>query len=588
MHGSKEVTLGLLARTSRFQAGADKHTRSPGYIPEFLTLVLAPLLDTILANGVKVITNAGGLDPVGLKRLIEAHAKRAGLGARVRVAAVYGDDLMDQKDNLLRAGKSKGFDPLNGAGREEPVRKPSFKLLSLNAYTGAEPITEALRQGANIVVTGRCVDSASVLGALAYEHKWDVSAFEDTVVLDHMAAASLAGHILECGAQATGGNFTDWRLSAYSAHGGWANMGYPILTFYDDGRILISKPSKTGGIVTCHSVAEQMLYEVLDPANYILPDVVMDLTNVKLTQTAQDEVCIEGVKGKPPTPFLKCTAISWEGYRINSDFLIWGVEAAEKGYALGRAILERTNRLISFEFGGKVAPLNPADTNIMVVGADHGTTNVSSGSSGFAREIVIRILAKHEDQRALRILSQEISSMVTGSAPGITVFVNGRPRSGPNLATASVLVERSKVKPMLVIGDEDTPIPLPFRSDGCQPVEPSKAMSRVCKADMTSNHELTHSLIDGGCNKVRLIDVAIGRSGDKGDSANVAFIARHPVYYSTLLEQVTPKVIHLALAHVMGEGSTITRYEMPGVSAVNFVITECLGGGGLSSLSLDK
>ena len=358
------------------------------------------------------------------------------------------------------------------------MAEPLSKLLSLNAYIGAEPISETLRQGANIVVTGRCVDSASILGALAYEYRWDMSALEDPVSLNHMASVSLAGHVLECGAQATGGNFTDWRLSAHSPRGGWANMGYPIATFHEDGRVLISKPSETGGIVTCHSVAEQMLYEVLDPENYILPDVVIDLTNVKLTQVARDEVCIEGVKGKSPTLFLECTAISWAGYRINADFLIWGMDAEEKGYALGRAVLERTNRLIKFEFGGMVALLDPVDTNVIVVGADHGATSVSPGSSGSAREIVVRILAKHGDSRALHILSEGMSSMVTGSVPGMTVFVNGRPRSSPNLSTASILVERNDVTPMLVVGNPETPVPIPFRSDGCQPVQLHKTVSR--------------------------------------------------------------------------------------------------------------
>ncbi|KAK3723413.1 hypothetical protein LTR37_001665 [Vermiconidia calcicola] len=427
--------MGLLARTSRFQAAANRGVRSPGYITEFLTLVLVPLLDKTLASNVKVITNAGGLDPVGLKRLIKVHAEKVSLSTKVRVAAVYNDDLLDRKDDLFRSGSSKGFDPLNGAG-------------------------------------------ASILGALAYEYRWDMSALEDPVSLNHMASVSLAGHVLECGAQATGGNFTDWRLSAHSPRGGWTNMGYPIATFHEDGRVLISKPSETGGIVTCRSVAEQMLYEVLDPENYILPDVVIDLTNVKLTQVARDEVCIEGVKGKSPTLFLECTAISWAGYRINADFLIWGMDAEEKGYALGRAVLERTNRLIKFEFGGKVALLDPVDTNVIVVGADHGATSVSPGSSGSAREIVVRILAKHGDSRALRILSEEMSSMVTGSVPGMTVFVNGRPRSSPNLSTASILVERNDVTPMLVVGNPETPVPIPFRSDGCQPVQLHKTVSR--------------------------------------------------------------------------------------------------------------
>src|SRR5271169_5520731 len=185
-------------------------------------------------------------------------------------------------------------------------------LISLNAYIGAQPIVHALNSGAQIIVTGRVVDSALVLAPLAYSYNWDLSPTSPD--LDLIASASLAGHIIECGAQCTGGNFTDWRDGAFSGHGGWSNMGYPIVEFNADGTFVVTKPEKTGGIVSKLSVAEQMLYEVLDPANYLLPDVNLDLSQVTLEEVGIDRVRVSRAKGRPPTPWLKCTAIKQDGY----------------------------------------------------------------------------------------------------------------------------------------------------------------------------------------------------------------------------------------------------------------------------------
>lgn len=200
-------------------------------------------------------------------------------------------------------------------------------LLSLNAYLGAEPIAVALREGASIVVTGRCVDSALVAGPLAFEYSWNFD--NEPESLDQLASASLAGHIIECGCQATGGNYTDWRASATNPAGAWANMGYPILTFNEDSTFLISKPGKTGGVVNSHSVCEQMLYEVLDPENYVLPDVVVGMSNVRLEQADTGVVLVKGAKGNSPTPWLKCTAVEERGYRLTVDMVVCGEEAEQ-------------------------------------------------------------------------------------------------------------------------------------------------------------------------------------------------------------------------------------------------------------------
>jgi Acyclic terpene utilisation family protein AtuA len=313
-----------------------------GYIGEFLTYVLSPLLPQLLQKKIKIISNAGGLDPIGLKNLIEKYCLERGIRG-VKVAAVSGDDLLPllERDGFHIQGLVKRFDPLNGSQGEE---FSMTRLLSLNAYLGAEGIIHALSSGANIIVTGRIVDSALVLGPLAYSYKWNISPHSPHI--DHPASASLAGHIIECGAQCTGGNFTDWQQGAFSSHGGWSNMGYPIIEFFPTGEFVVTKPERTGGVVSSLSVAEQMLYEVLDPANYLLPDVTLDLTRVTLMQVGENRVRVRGARGRRPTEWIKGTAIRQEGYKVEGALLIPGNEARKKAIILGEALINRANMIL--------------------------------------------------------------------------------------------------------------------------------------------------------------------------------------------------------------------------------------------------
>jgi acyclic terpene utilization AtuA family protein len=576
----KEVTMGLLARASR--SGKTKGPRPPGYIKEFLTLVLKPLLQTLLDKNIKVITNAGGLDPVGLKELIEAFAAEAGESSRVKVAAVYGDDVLLQKDKLHQAGAITSFDPLNGAGPGEDLVSQRDELLSLNAYLGAEPIAKALAEGANIIVTGRCVDSASIVGPLAFEYGWDFSRLDDTATLDHFAAASLAGHILECGAQATGGNFTDWELSAGSGHGGWANMGYPIATFDGTGAFTVSKPKNTGGLVTRHTVAEQMLYEVLDPENYILPDVVLDLSRVILKQAATDVVRVSGARGKPPTEHLKCTAVRQNGYRVSADMLVFGADAGRKGTVLGEAIVRRCRDVAEGELSraSKPADLSLLESDIIIVGAEHSVPAAVANRT--SREVVLRVTAKHTRPDVLAILAREVASFATSSAPGLAMFSAGRPKVSPNFSASSLLLRREGVTPIVQVGT-GKPRSIPLATRGCGKIASSpSALTVRCSESKPPLAQL------GSRGSVRLLDIAVGRSGDKGDSSNIAIIARDPAYYPYIRSQVTPDVMRATMQHVLKPDSIITRYDVPGISAVNFVLTKSLGGGGLDSLTLDR
>ena len=433
--------MGLLARSSQVNSTSGAGQASyGGYISKFLDLVLAPSLDQIVKKKVKILTNAGGLNPVGLKNAIESLLVTHGLQDELTVAAVSGDDILSEKDTLASRAAFEEFDPLSGLDlKEEGIG--SRIPLSLNTYLGAEPITEALKAGASIVVTGRCVDSALVVGPLAFEYGWAHTTERKS--LQALASASLAGHIIECGVQITGGNYTDWRVSAFSAHGGWLNIGYPILTFNEDNSFTISKSERTGGVADRHGICEQVLYEVLGPGNYVLPDVVVDMTEVSVEAVRPGLVLIRGAKGKPITPWLKCTAVEQRGYRLTLDILVRGEEAESKGKALGEAIIGRTNMLAAARYPG-VSAISAKDSSVILTGARQGLSANMAGPE--MTEVALRIAARHQNYAMLGILSKATAHFfLINSCPGIFLFTSERPKSSPNFIASSILVSRDMV-----------------------------------------------------------------------------------------------------------------------------------------------
>ena len=309
-----EITMSLLAR-------AKMKDPALGYTPDFVDAV-APLLPQIAAQGIKVVVNAGGLNPEGCRAALAKAADAAGVA--LRIAVVEGDDLMPQQD-AIRARAPKEM----ASGAALPAR-----LASMNAYLGARPIAAALGAGAQVVITGRCVDSALTLGPLMHEFGW-----RDTDY-DLLSAGSLAGHLIECGAQGTGGLFTDWDQVP-----GWDDMGFPIVLCRADGSFTVTKPEGTGGLVTPASVGEQMLYEIGDPGAYLLPDVTCDWTGVRFAQAGAHRVDVSGAKGRAPSTCYKVCATYGDGFRSLGTLMIAGFEAARRARRQGEAIVARAQRL---------------------------------------------------------------------------------------------------------------------------------------------------------------------------------------------------------------------------------------------------
>ncbi|NKF20994.1 acyclic terpene utilization AtuA family protein [Solimonas marina] len=525
-----EITMSLLAKARAKDPNA-------GYATDFPSVVAA-LAPQLKAQGIKVVTNAGGVNPAACKAAIADKLKA--LGIELKIAIVTGDDL------LPRAAEFADV-PEMFSGAAMPAR-----LWSMNAYLGAFPIAEALAGGADIVLTGRCVDSALVLGPLIHEFGWRADDY------DRLSAGSLAGHIIECGAQATGGIVTDWQTMADD----WDRMGFPIAICRADGGVAITKPAGTGGRVSPASVAEQIVYEIGDPGAYLLPDVSCDWRDVTLTPVADDLVEVRGAKGAAPSDHYKVSATYQDGFRTTATMMIGGVDAVAKAEAVAAAILKRTRRLFA-ERG--LADYTRSDVEVLGSEANWG----AHARRRDTREVVLKIAVQHADKAALEIFGREFIPPATAMAQGITGFAGGRPTPTPMVRLFSCLVPKSAVR----IEVEGREYALPAAAMGAPLSPPDTTASVVAQA------------LAGPTRDVPLIALAYGRSGDKGDAANIGVLARKPEYVEILRAQLTADAVKRYFAHFV-EGE-VERYEMPGLHGFNFLMQRALGGGGTASLRYD-
>lgn len=529
-----EVTMSLLVRA---------RAKSPeaGYATDFVEHAMKPLLGEIATRRVRVIANAGGINPVACRDALERLVAAAGLD--LKVAAVLGDDVSDRIDGLRSAGVAEMF-----SGAALPA-----KVLSANAYLGMSGIVRALELGADIVVTGRVTDSALALAPLVHEFGWAADDF------DRLAQGSLAGHIIECGAQATGGLFTDWR-----AVPGWDRMGFPIVEVSESGGFVVTKPEGTGGLVTPATVGEQVVYEIGDPASYRLPDVDCDFSDVHLTQAGPDRVLVEGARGRTPGASYKVSATYADGYRATATMMIGGREAGPRGQAVADAVLARSSRLMR-----EAGLADFTATSVEILGSE--SIYGPNARAGATREAIIKIAAAHRDRNALELFAREIFPAGTAMAQGLTGFIGGRPAVTPVVRLFSFLLEKASVDVTVEIGGVRETVPVPALPTSERSVEKARPNPRVLP------------LANGV--EVPLIALAHGRSGDKGDSANIGVLARDPEYLPAIAASLTPEAVGAYFAHLV-EGP-IERFEWPGLNGFNFVLHRALGGGGMASLRYD-
>ncbi|MGE0873096.1 MAG: acyclic terpene utilization AtuA family protein [Burkholderiales bacterium] len=530
-----ELTMSILA-------GARAKKPELGYATDFVDVVARKSLKACRERGIRLIANAGGVNPAACARALQAIADEQGLA--VKVAVVDGDDVMPLVPELRRRGATDFY-----TGAPMPER-----IISANAYLGALPIARALALGADVVVTGRVVDSAVTLGALIHEFGWTM---EDW---DRLAAGSLAGHLIECGCQATGGLFTDWDRVP-----GWANIGYPVIECEADGGFTVTKPAGTGGLVCVPALAEQLLYEIGDPANYVLPDVVCDFTQVTMAEDGAQRVRVHGARGKPPTDSYKVSATWADGYRSTGTLTITGFDAAAKARRSGEAILERTRAIFARE---GLEDYRATDLSVLGTAGVYGP----HAEEHDLREAVLRLAVSHRQREALEIFSREIAPAGTSWAPGTTGSLNaGRPAVAPQIRQFACLVAKSALQPRVTLGDRIEPVA----------VHPGSAAPLQPGADAPDDAPP----LPADAIEVPLLRIAHGRSGDKGDNANIGLIARNPAYLPLLHAQVTAEKVREYLAHLVN--GKVTRHALPGIGAVNLVLEGALGGGGMASLRGD-
>lgn len=526
-----EITMSLLARARAKDPAA-------GYATDF-PAVVAALAPQLKANGVKVVTNAGGVNPAACKAAIEE--KLEALGIELKVSIVTGDDLLPRAAEF--AGVKEMF-----SGAAMPA-----KLWSMNAYLGAFPIARALAGGADIVLTGRCVDSAVVLGPLIHEFGWQADDY------DKLSAGSLAGHVIECGTQCTGGLSTDWEKVADD----WDRMGFPIAVCRPDGGFVVTKPAGSGGRVVPETVAEQIVYEIGDPAAYLLPDVSCDWREVRLKAVGENRVEVTGARGRAPGAQYKVSATYQDGFRTTATMMIGGVDAVRKAEAVAAAILKRTRRL----FAERGLP-DYTRTDVEVLGSEANWG--ANARRRDTREVILKIAVQHADKSALEIFGREFIPPATSMAQGITGFFGGRPAPTPLVRLFSCLVPKDAV-PIEIDGE---PYALPAAACGVAEiaVPPPRPAAGVARPE-------------GATASVPLIALAYGRSGDKGDAANIGVLARRPDFLPLLRAQLTADAVKRYFAH-FAKGS-VERFEIPGLCGFNFLMHEALGGGGTASLRYD-
>ncbi|EPM5528534.1 DUF1446 domain-containing protein [Acinetobacter baumannii] len=531
-----EITMSIMAKAKMVEP---KH----GYALDFVSRVMAPLLKKIAEKKIKVISNAGGVNPLACRDALQKIIKEYGLD--LKVAVVLGDDLLPKHEQLKSQNIQEMF---SGEALPEQVA-------SSNAYLGAVAIRDALDLGADIVITGRVVDSAVVLAPLLHEYQWPLDDY------DKLAQGSLAGHVIECGAQCTGGNFTDWQLVQ-----GFDNMGFPVVEVSEDGSFVVTKPQGTGGLVSTATVAEQIIYEIGNPQAYLLPDVIADFSHVHLEQVGEHRVCVTGAKGQAPTTQYKVSATYPDGYRVLVSFLIAGREAPQKAQVIADAILNKCERVLAMR---SVPPFSEKSVEILGIESTYGDHAQTLNS----REVVVKIAVKHMFKEACMFFASEIAQASTGMAPALAGIVGGRPKASPVIKLFLFLIDKNQLNIEIDFEGKRYPVEIPQGDSTEQLLTLTAGENAVYQGDEI---------------EVPLIEIAHARSGDKGNHSNIGVIARKADHLPWIRAALTEQSVASYMQHVLdAEKGRVIRYELPGLNALNFMLENALGGGGVASLRID-
>ncbi len=535
-----EITMSILRK---------QQLRNPdlGYVTDFIDQI-EENARLIKEKNVKIITNAGGINPIECGRKITEILKNQGVD--LRVAVVDGDNIVDNLTNYYP--EKELFDNLETGEKFEKINN---KVQSANVYLGIPPILRALELGADIVVCGRVTDTSITIAPMVYEFGWEL------IDWDKIASGLVAGHIIECGAQSTGGNFTDWQLVKK-----WDDFGYPIVEVFSDSSFVVTKHDNTGGLVSLNTVREQLVYEMGDPSLYISPDVVANFLAIQLTQDGDNRVKVSDIKGMPATDSFKVSMAYEDGYSSVGTIIISGDNALEKAKIFGEIFWKRIN--INFE-----------KTNTEFIGYNSCQKNMSQSIE--PNEVLLKLSVYDKDKSKLVEFSKGIAPLILSGPPAVAV-TGGRPRIQNVMSYWPALISKELITSRVTILNVDGKIETTLNVNSITgfEVNPSydKGEKNIHNQDMSEYS--TENMA-----KVKLRDICLARSGDKGDVSNIGVLARSEEIYSFIKEVITTDFIKTLFADFCN--GKVVRYEMDNLLAVNFLLEESLDGGGTKSLMID-
>ncbi len=408
-----EVTMSIMQKQKM-------KTPEYGYARDFIG-VIEEILPDISERGIKVVSNAGGVNPLACKDALLEIIEEQGY-ENIKVAVVDGDDILDNIDELIQQNHL-----LKNMETGRPVGSVKEKLLSANVYFGSKPIVAALQQEADIVITGRVTDTGLTLGPMIYEFGWP---FDD---YNKMAAGTIAGHIIECGAQVSGGNFTDWQKVD-----DFYNIGFPIIEAQANGDFFVTKHEATGGLVSEMTVKEQLLYEIGDPSEYITPDCIADFTTVHLEQNEPNRVRVHGIKGQPATPTYKVSASYYDGYKLSSTLVYSWPDALKKAVKAGQILKQRAD-LLNLKFD---------DFRVEYIGLN-GCNEEPIDEQELSKEydeIQMRVSVSGRNRKDIDRFGKELAPLILTGPSGVTGFAGGRPKASEIVAYWPALLQKEAVQ----------------------------------------------------------------------------------------------------------------------------------------------
>lgn len=517
-----------------------------GYVEDFIFHLLSTAI-LLKEKKVRLVTNAGGNNPLACGRRVLQELKK--LGIEMSVAVVEGDNVLKQAVELYPDQESFS----NFENQQEFVDVVA-KVKSANAYVGIPPILEALKSGAQIIITGRATDSSIVMAPIVHEYGWRLNDW------NKLGSAMLAAHIIECGGQSTGGNFTDWMLIDK-----WDNFGFPIIEMFEDGTFYVTKHENTGGMVTVNTIKEQLVYEIADPKRYFSPDVIADLTHLEIEQLDDNLVKVSGGRGVAPTDKLKVSMAYEAGFQAKGNIIISGPDAVRKAQKFKEIFWSRFD--VEFE-----------KTNTQLIGYNSCHLNLIEIEN--SNEILLQFDAFDIDRSKLDLFSKLMASLILTGPPGVAV-TGGRPK-----------IQRIMAYWPTFINKQHVPMRYKLLEQNGNVID-EKYISLVSGFEVKEPNESDHQLSAKGENilekegwlKCKILKLCLARSGDKGNAVNVGLIARNSDIYKFLDKYLTAAVIkgwfgELALG-------TVKRYRVENLLAFNFFLEEALDGGGTRSMRID-